>query len=51
LDGIGPFRGAQLLTGHSNLRGYLSKHRLRVERGEYECGKVEETGEHVTGKL
>jgi len=27
------FRGAQLLTGHGNLRGYLSKLRLKVEGG------------------
>lgn len=42
------FKGAQLLTGHGNLRGFLSKHRLRVEGGECECEKGEETGEHLT---
>jgi len=44
------FKGAQLLTGHGNLRGYLHKYRLRAERDECECGKGEEKGMQVTDK-
>lgn len=41
------FKGTQLLTGHGNLKGYLKRFGLGVGDGRCDCGRGEETGEHV----